>query len=158
MPWTNKYIFSFFKEHGAWCTDVDNNSDPERNWEIPQDVNVSANWSTLDYLTNCNKKDLQKTIRKNCTYHCSANIISQLFCQKNIIILKTGVKENILKMYTVQFTFSFFSIYKCFLCLLSNLAFVRTSFFTCPQCLFYLIASLSAARVPVMHRASSSSE
>ena len=61
-------------------------------------------------------------------------------------------------MYTVQFTFSFFSIYKCFLCLLSNLAFVRTSFFTCPQCLFYLIASLSAARVPVMHRASTSSE
>ena len=122
MPWMKIHFLSVFKEHDVTLKEM----------ERFQDVNVSANWSTLDYLTNCNKKDLQKTIRTNCIYHSSANIISQLFCQKNMCNWKRLAKKT--------YSFSLFSIYIYILidyhsivmfvwCLLSNLSLPRPLFY-----------------------------
>ena len=65
VPWMNLHFLRVFREHDATQKEI----------ERFHAVNVSADWSTLDYLTNCNKRDLEKTIRTNCIYRCSANII-----------------------------------------------------------------------------------
>ena len=95
------------------------------------------------------KGDLEKTIRTNCIYHCSsANIISQLFCQKNTFLRNVLSKRAELRF---TFIFSFFLHLSMFIVIVVvKLCLVQPSYlfyFTCPQYLFYWsCASLSAAQ------------
>ena len=73
MPWMNIHFLWVFKEH-----DVLTQKEIERFQDAVQIDQHLIIWPIAI------KGDLEKTIRTNCIYHCSsANIISQLFCQKN---------------------------------------------------------------------------
>ena len=170
MPWMNIHFLWVFKEQNVLT---------EKEIERFQDA-VQIDQHLIIWPIAI-KGDLEKTIRTNCIYHCSsAKIISQLFCQKNTfhwkqdlssyltfspkclfivvygfcqaqVLVSTGIllfELDTDRWNLVSWT-SFWSVS------LSN----HIYFFTCPQYLFYWsCASLSAALVPVMHRASSSSE
>ena len=73
IPWMNIHFLWVFKEQNVLT---------EKEIERFQDA-VQIDQHLIIWPIAI-KGDLEKTIRTNCIYHCSsANIISQLFCQKN---------------------------------------------------------------------------
>ena len=73
MPWMNIHFLWVFKEQNVLT---------EKEIERFQDA-VQIDQHLIIWPIAI-KGDLEKTIRTNCIYHCSsANIIPQLFCQKN---------------------------------------------------------------------------